>query len=302
MGSTHIDVAWKWPVRQTREKAVRSVLTALNLLDHYPDAKFLLTQPQLYQFVKELAPSLFERIKKKVADGQWEAEGGMYVESDSVLTSGESLVRQIIHGTRFFHDELGVDHQEVLWLPDAFGFNGNIPQIMKKSGLKYFMTTKINWSDTHRFPFDVFTWRGIDGSEVLAHFISTKRYDKTGLSKVFNTTYNGLQNPSQIMGTWQRFIDKDVTNDVLTCFGYGDGGGGITYQMLENTDRMRSSIARCPKTEYTTAREYFHRLESTLDSTRLPRWEGELYFEYHRGILTSVCEEKRWNRKIEATE
>lgn len=300
VGSTHIDVAWKWPVRQTREKAVRSVLTALNLLDHYPDAKFLLTQPQLYQFVKELAPSLFERIKKKVADGQWEAEGGMYVESDSVLTSGESLVRQIIHGTRFFHDELGVDHQEVLWLPDAFGFNGNIPQIMKKSGLKYFMTTKINWSDTHRFPFDVFTWRGIDGSEVLAHFISTKRYDKTGLSKVFNTTYNGLQNPSQIMGTWQRFIDKDVTNDVLTCFGYGDGGGGITYQMLENTDRMRSSIARCPKTEYTTAREYFHRLESTLDSTRLPRWEGELYFEYHRGILTSVCEEKRWNRKIEA--
>ena len=300
VGSTHIDLGWKWPVRQTREKAVRSALTALNLLDHYPEMRFMLSQPQLYQFVKEQAPSVYERIREKIKEGQWEAEGGMYVEPDSVLTGGESLVRQIIHGTRFYRDEFGVDHQEVLWLPDAFGFNGNIPQLMKKSGLKYFMTTKINWSDTHRFPFDVFTWRGIDGSEILAHFISTKNYDKTGLSKVFNTTYNGLQNPSQIMGTWQRFIDKDVTDDVLTCYGYGDGGGGPTYQMLENSRRLEHSVARCPRVKHTTVREFFHHLESTLDTSRLPRWEGELYFEYHRGILTSVAEEKRWNRKIEA--
>ena len=295
VGSTHIDVAWKWPVRQTREKAVRSVLTALNLMKHYPDFRFLLTQPQVYEFVRESTPHLFEEIKKRIKEGRWEAEGAMWLESDEVIAGGEALVRQILYGKRYIRETLGGGESEILWLPDAFGFNGNLPQLMAKSGIRYFMTTKINWSDTHIFPYDTFTWRGIDGSEVLTHFISTRNYGRTD----FNTTYNGLQNASQIMGTWERFQDKDVSEDVLTCYGYGDGGGGPTFQMLENTERLKHSPARCPGAKHATAREYFRHLESTLDRKRLPVWTGEMYFEYHRGILTSIAEEKKWNRKTE---
>ncbi len=299
VGSTHIDVAWKWPVRQTEEKAVRSTLTALNLMDRYPEFRFLFTQPVLYEAVRKLRPDIFSRILERIREGRWEAEGGMWLESDCSLTGGESLVRQIIKGKRYFTEVLGAPESVILWLPDAFGFNGNIPQLMRKSGLKYFMTTKINWSDTHRFPYDIFTWKGIDGSEVLAYFISTTDYDPSGEIKDYFTTYNGLQDASQIKGTWQRFTNKDVTSDVLTCFGYGDGGGGTTYEMIENSRRLSKSVAGCPRTVIRGAREFFEHLEKNMDRSRLPKWAGELYFEYHRGILTSIAEEKKWNRKIE---
>ena len=299
VGSTHIDVAWKWPIRQTEEKAVRSTLTALNLMGRYPSFRFLLTQPVLYEAVRKHRPDIFARIKERIKEGRWEAEGGMWLESDCSLTGGESLVRQIIHGKRYFTDVLGAPESEILWLPDAFGFNGNIPQLMKKSGLKYFMTTKINWSDTHRFPYDIFTWRGIDGSEVLAYFISTTDYDKERTSKDCYTSYNGMQDASEIKGTWQRFTDKSVTTDVLTCFGYGDGGGGTTYQMLENSERLAHSIAGCPRTIIRSAKEFFEHLDKSIDRSYLKKWVGELYFEYHRGIMTSIAEEKKWNRRIE---
>ena len=298
VGSTHIDVAWRWPLRQTKEKAVRSALTALNLMDHYPDFRFLLTQPQLYEFIREQRPDIFSRIKERIREGRWEAEGGMWLESDSVLASGESLVRQLVYGKRYISSVLEAPESEILWLPDAFGFNGNLPQIMKKAGIRYFMTTKISWSDTHIFPYDIFSWRGIDGSEVLSYFISTRNYDSSHRGVDFRTTYNGAQDASQIMGTWQRFQDKDVTEDVLTCFGYGDGGGGPTYEMLENTKRLQHSIASCPRTVMTSAHDFFTCLERKL-LKKPPIWTGELYFEYHRGTLTSISEEKKWNRVIE---
>ena len=298
VGSTHIDVAWKWPVRQTREKAVRSVLTALRLMEKYPDYHFLLTQPQLYEFVRESRPDLFAEIKKRIREGRWEAEGGMWLESDCNLASGESLVRQLLYGKRYFSEVLGAPESEILWLPDAFGFNGNLPQIMKKAGIKYFMTTKISWSDTHIFPYDVFSWRGIDGSEILSYFISTRDYGSDGRHPDYHTTYNGEQNASQIMGTWKRFQDKDITEDVLTCFGYGDGGGGPTAEMIESTERFSHSVARCPRTVMASARSFFSHLEMNLRK-KLPRWTGELYFEYHRGVMTSISEEKKWNRRIE---
>ncbi len=298
VGSTHIDVAWKWPLRQTRQKAVRSALTALNLMDHYPDFHFLLTQPQVYEFIHEERPDIFSRIKERIREGRWEAEGGMWLESDCNLASGESLVRQLIHGKRYFEEVLGAPESIVLWLPDAFGFNGNLPQIMKKAGIEYFMTTKISWSDTHIFPYDVFTWRGIDGSEVLSYFISTREYGSDGRHPDYHTTYNGIQNASQIMGTWNRFQDKDILEDVLTCYGYGDGGGGPTFGMLENSKRLSHSVARCPRTVNTGMREYFSSLRSKCRKA-LPVWTGELYFEYHRGVMTSISEEKKWNRRIE---
>ena len=298
VGSTHIDVAWKWPIRQTREKSVRSALTALRLMERYPEYHFLLTQPQVYEFIREGRPDIFNEIRKRIAEGRWEAEGGMWLESDCNLAAGESLVRQFLYGKRYFSEVLGAPESRILWLPDAFGFNGNLPQIMKKAGIEYFMTTKISWSDTHIFPYDIFSWRGIDGSEVLSYFISTREYGSDGRHPDYHTTYNGEQNASQIMGTWKRFQDKDITENVFTCFGYGDGGGGPTFQMIENTERFSHSIARCPKTVMTSARGFFDMLSKNLKKS-LPRWTGELYFEYHRGVMTSISEEKKWNRKIE---
>ena len=295
VGSTHIDVAWKWPVRQTRQKAVRSALTAINLMERYPDFTFMLTQPQVYQFIKEQAPDLFRRIKERIREGRWEAEGAMWLEPDCSMTSGESLVRQLIYGQRFFQDELGAGKSEVLWLPDAFGFPPALPTIMADAGIRYFVSTKIGWSDTDKFPYDTFIWRGTDGSEVLAHFISTQDYG----AKSFNVTYNGLQNASQIAGTWRRFQDKDVSTDVLTCYGYGDGGGGPTPAMLENTKRLVKRPCSLPQVRNCTVREFFHSMESSLDRRRLPVWSGELYLEYHRGVFTSICDEKLWNRRVE---
>lgn len=301
IGHTHIDVAWKWPLKQTRQKAVRSFNTVLNLMDRYPEYRFMSSQPQLYQFVKEEAPKLFERIKEKIREGRWEAEGAAWVEPDCNLSSGEALVRQILYGRQFFEKELGAEPNEVLWLPDVFGYSAAMPQILKKSGISYFMTTKISWNEYNKFPYDTFMWKGIDGSEVLSYLITTKDYYKPndGHDPAFNTTYNGRQNVSQIMGTWQRYQNKDLSQDVLTCFGHGDGGGGPTEEMLEESRRMESGVARCPKTRQTFVKEFFHLLEEKMDKKRLPSWNGELYLEFHRGTYTSMAKNKWYNRKSE---
>lgn len=301
IGHTHIDVAWKWPLKQTRQKAVRSFNTVLNLMDRYPEYRFMSSQPQLYEFVKEEAPKLFERIKEKIKEGRWEAEGAAWVEPDCNLSSGEALVRQILYGRRFFEKELGVEPNEVLWLPDVFGYSAAMPQILKKSGISYFMTTKISWNEYNKFPYDTFVWRGIDGSEVLSYLITTKDYYKKndGNDPLFNTTYNGRQNVSQVMGTWQRYQNKDLSQDVLTCFGHGDGGGGPTEEMLEESRRMEYGVARCPRTRQTFVKEFFHILEEKMDKKRLPSWNGELYLEFHRGTYTSMAKNKWYNRKSE---
>ncbi len=300
IGHTHIDVAWKWPLKQTRQKAVRSFHTVLRLMERYPEYKFMSSQPQLYEFVKEAAPELFEQIKNRIKEGRWEAEGATWLEPDCNLVSGESLIRHILYGKRFFEKELGAGACQVLWLPDVFGYSAALPQIMKKSGLSYFMTTKISWNEYNQFPYDTFRWRGIDGSEVLAHLISTKDFIKEGTKQdSFNTTYNGRQNAVQIKGTWQRYQNKDLSRDVLTCFGYGDGGGGPTEQMLEESRRMEYGVAGCPQVKQTFVKEFFHILEQNMDKRRLPLWSGELYLEFHRGTYTSMAENKRYNRKCE---
>lgn len=303
VGHTHIDVAWLWTLAQTREKAIRSFATVNYLMDRYPEYKFLSSQPQLYDFVRKDCPPLFEKIRSRVADGHWEPEGGMWLESDCNMASGESLIRQFLHGQEFFGREFG-KQGHVLWLPDAFGFSGALPQIMAQCGMDWFMTTKMAWNDTNCMPHDLTRWRGIDGTEVLAYFISTKDYDKRpdrNPKPSFNTTYNGLLNPRQVMGCWQRFQDKELTQDVLQCYGYGDGGGGVTAEMLEINRRMEKGIPGAPQTRLTHAAPYFDKLKQHLDETQadLPCWHGEMYFEYHRGVFTSQGRNKRANRAAE---
>ena len=298
IGHTHIDVAWWWTVAQTREKVVRSFATVLKLMEEYPNYKFMSSQPVLYYFLLQRYPELMAKIKEKVKEGRWEPEGGMWLEADCNLTSGESLVRQFVYGKRFFKEEFGVDNK-ILWLPDVFGYSGALPQIMKKSGVEYFMTTKLAWNQINKIPNDTFMWRGIDGSEVLTHLITTLGIGQDPKESFF-TTYNGMLHPDAIMGGWERYQNKEINNDILICYGYGDGGGGPTRQMLEVSKRMEKGVKGIPLVRQEGPLTYFKELEHKVkDNRRLETWEGEFYFEYHRGTYTSMARNKRGNRKSE---
>ena len=297
IGHTHIDVAWLWTVEQTREKTARSFSTVLKLMEEFPNYKFMSSQPQLYEFLKERYPDLYAKIKERVKEGRWEPEGGMWLEADTNLTSGESLVRQFLYGKRFFKEEFGVDSR-ILWLPDVFGYSGALPQIMKKSGIDYFMTTKLAWNQIDKMPYDTFLWKGIDGSAIFTHLVTTLGVGQS--EDDFFTTYNGMLHPDALMGGWNRYQNKDINNDILVCYGYGDGGGGPTREMLETSKRMEKGIKGLPKVRQEFSRKYFDELyDRVKDSRRLATWEGELYFEYHRGTYTSMGRNKRANRKSE---
>ena len=297
IGHTHIDVAWWWTVEQTREKVARSFSTVLKLMDEYPSYKFMSSQPQLYHFLKERYPELYTQIKRRIDEGRWEPEGGMWVEADCNLTSGESLVRQFIHGKKFFKEEFGANNQ-ILWLPDVFGYSGALPQIMKECGINYFMTTKLAWNQFNKHPYDTFMWRGIDGSEVLTHLITTLGVGQSVSN--FYTTYNGFLHPDALIGGWQRYQNKDINNDILISYGYGDGGGGPTREMLETSVRMEKGVTGMPRVRQEPSLIYFRQLDDRVyGNRRLPTWEGELYFEYHRGTYTSMARNKRSNRKAE---
>ncbi|GGJ30653.1 alpha-mannosidase [Paenibacillus hunanensis] len=297
IGHTHIDVAWLWRLKHTREKAIRSFSTVMRLMEKFPDYVFLQTQPQLYDYVKQDAPELYEQIKARIAEGRWEAGGAMWLEADCNLTSGESLTRQLLLGTRFFKEEFGVE-SDYLWLPDVFGYSWALPQILKKSGIDTFMTTKISWNQFNRMPHDTFHWRGIDGTEVLTHFITTTEPDSEPGSWFY--TYNGQLVPKTAQGSWEAYRDKEMNRELLVSYGYGDGGGGVNRTMLE----MRRRIDRMPGLPHMRtglAGDYFRRLQETVANTDsyVHTWDGELYLEYHRGTYTSQAYNKRMNRKLE---
>lgn len=305
IGHTHIDIAWMWDVAQTREKVVRSVSTVLQYMDRYPDYTFMMSQPQLYEFVKEEAPELYEKIKERIKEGRWEADGGMWVEADTNLTSGESLSRQFLYGTRFFEKEFGVTCK-TLWLPDVFGYSACIPQLLKQCDIPYFYTTKLDWNDHNRMPHDTFWWKGIDGSKCLTAFsTTTNAVDWKGdIQHTPNvkgqSTYNGRMDPNQIMGNWLRYHEKDICPETLQLFGFGDGGGGPTEEQLENYERMKYGIPGLPYVRQDFQKSYFERLEQACkNNADVPVWDGEIYFEYHRGTYTSVAEIKKQNRKCE---
>ncbi len=298
IGHSHIDTAWLWPFRQTEEKCQRTFSTAVNMMKEFPEYKFITSQPQQFKYIKELEPELFEEIKKMVKSGNWEIEGAMWVEPDCNLPSGESLCRQLLHGKRFMKEEFGVD-SKILWLPDVFGYSAALPQILKKAGVTRFVTSKISWNETNTLPCDVFMWQGIDGTEILSYFLTAQDYDPR--EKLRNgTTYNGNISARQIRGTWERFQQKELHNEVINTFGHGDGGGGPTREMIEVGRRLEKGIPGCPTVTFEKAGDFLDRLEADVKDNRfLPKWVGELYLEYHRGTYTSIAKNKRNNRKSE---
>lgn len=297
VGHTHIDVAWLWRLKHTREKISRSFSTVLRLMEQYPEYIFLQSQPQLYEYIKKDFPEIYEKIKERVAEGRWESDGAMWVEADCNLTSGESLTRQILLGSKFFKDEFGTD-VEYLWLPDVFGYSWALPQILKKAGIDTFMTTKISWNQYNRMPHDTFKWKGIDGSEVVTHFITTP--DPWSEPGSWFYTYNGQLTPKTVKGVWDAYSEKEMNKELLISYGYGDGGGGVNRDTLEQR-RCIDRIPGLPHLETSTAREYFRNLKETVENTDqfVHTWDGELYLEYHRGTYTSQAYNKRMNRKME---
>ncbi|HEY4386713.1 MAG TPA: glycoside hydrolase family 38 C-terminal domain-containing protein, partial [Ktedonobacteraceae bacterium] len=297
-GHAHIDVAWLWTLGQTRRKSSRTFHTVLRLMEQFPDYHFTQSQPQLYDYIRQDHPALFEAIKQRVAEGRWETTGGMWVEADCNLSGPESLARQFLLGRSFFkeHFGAGVD-TPVLWLPDVFGYAWALPQLIKQAGLKYFFTIKIGWSQYNRLPYDSFWWQGIDGTRVLTHFSPTPEP-----GSAYASTYNSPVTPAAVMGTWTNFRQKDlghgdVVPPVLTAFGYGDGGGGPTREMLENLREM-AEFPAVPRTRQGDVGQFFRQLEESSGSM-LPTWNGELYLEYHRGTYTTQSRNKRANRKSE---
>ena len=298
IGHTHIDVAWLWTLSQTREKVLRSFSTVLNLMKQYPEYKFMSSQAQLYKYLKEQSPELYEEVREMVRQGRWEVEGAMWVEADCNLTSGESLVRQLLFGKRFFKKEFDVDCK-VLWLPDVFGYSAALPQILIKSGVTRFLTSKISWNETNKMPNDTFMWQGIDGTEILSYFLTAQ--DKVKDREPENYTfYNAMLNPTQMSGAWDRYQNKDLNDEVLVTYGYGDGGGGPTAEMIENGRRLEKGIPGCPSVRFDTAGAFLNKLEKRVKNNKnLPKWVGELYLELHRGTYTSMAKNKRYNRKSE---
>lgn len=292
IGHSHIDMAWMWQSHHTREKARRTFSTMLHLMRQYPEFQYLHSSPQLYRFVQQDDPELYARIKEKIISGQWEVTGGWWVEADTNLSGAEALVRQVLFGKRFIRREFGVDCK-VLWMPDTFGFSWVIPQLMKKSGLDYFACSSIHWSKFNRFPYDTFHWRGMDGSEVLVTFFTTP-----GETKKNHYNYNGVANPYQLKTAWEHYRQKDINTELLMPFGWGDGGGGPTTEMIESI-RAEADIPGIPRVRIGKVEPYFERLAKQLEDKQIPVWDGELYLESLQGVYTSQARNKRLNRQSE---
>jgi alpha-mannosidase len=301
VGHAHIDLAWLWPVAQTRRKAAHTFSTVLALMERYPAYHFVASQPALYQMVKQDHPTLYEQIKERVAQGRWEPTGATWVEMDCNLTGGEALVRQFLFGKRFFREEFGLDPR-LLWLPDVFGYASALPQIMKSCGVDYFMTTKISWNEYNRLPYDTFRWRGIDGSEILTQMVTTPidpAVDTWAGAKPYMYTYSGKFTPFDVVGSWAAYKQKTINDELLYLFGYGDGGGGPTAAMQETAARL-ATLPGFPHIEQGSAEAFFQRLEQRVwNEPDLPTWVGELYLELHRGTYTSQGWIKRANRRAE---
>jgi alpha-mannosidase len=282
VGHSHIDTAWLWPLRETMRKCARTFQTQIEYMKKYPEYVFACSQAVQYAWMKKYYPTIFQGIKEMIKKGQWEPVGSMWVEMDCNLASGESMVRHFLHGKRFFNEEFGYETID-MWEPDVFGYSAALPQIMKKSGIRYFMTQKLSWNEFNKIPHHTFLWEGIDGTRIFSHFLPSD-------------TYNANTTPAQLIYNTKNFKDKDRANRSLYTFGYGDGGGGPSIQMIENLRRMKN-LEGIPKVTLEKAVDFFVKAEN--DATDLQVWVGELYFELHRGTYTTQARNKRGNRKCE---
>jgi len=282
IGHAHLDTAWLWPLAETCRKAVRTFSSQAAYLDRYPEYRFCCSQAQQYDWIRRRNPDLYARIARHVADGRWVPVGGTWVEPDCNLPSGESLARQFLHGQRFFEREFGRRCRE-FWNPDVFGYASQLPQIMRLAGIDRFLTQKLSWNRFNQPEHHTFTWEGVDGSQVLAHFPPAD-------------TYNATADVAELRRSARDYRDHDRSRRGLLVFGWGDGGGGPTPAMLESLRRC-SDLEGVPPTEIMTPERFFDELEA--DADQLPVVVGELYFEYHRGTYTSQAAVKRGNRRGE---
>ena len=282
VGHAHIDTAWLWPIRETKRKCVRTFASAVALMDDYPEYVFAASSAQHYTWIEERHPELFTKITERVERGQWEPVGGMWVEADMNLPSGESLVRQIVFGQRYFEEKFGRRCTEV-WIPDVFGYPAGLPQVFAAGGMHRFVTQKLSWNKQNTFPHSTFWWEGLDGSRVLTHFPPVD-------------TYNAEITPDEFGFSITNFKDHAWSTDSLMPFGHGDGGGGPTREMLERARRLAHIDSRATL-EVGAPDAMFARIER--DGTSAPVWRGELYFETHRGTLTSQLKTKLGNRRCE---
>ena len=282
VGHSHLDLAWLWPIRETKRKSARTFTKQLNNIGLYPEYIYGASQPWQFEYLRGHEPAIWEKIKTAVESGRIEPQGGMYVEADTNLSGGEALIRQIYYGKTFFREAFGKD-MKICWLPDVFGYNGNLPQILKGTGIPYFFTIKLSWNEHNRFPYRSFNWAGIDGSEVLVHMAPDETYNSDAL-------------PSSSRHAYENYPEKDASREALLVYGIGDGGGGPGEAFIELLNRQKS-LAHTPEVRFSSALSFFEILEGRKD--RLPRYRGELYLEKHQGTYTTQGRNKRFNRRTE---
>lgn len=282
IGNAHLDLAWLWPMEETYRKTERTFAAQLRLLEEYPEYKYIQSQPAAYEMCRERYPELFERIKEAIKEGRWIADGAMWVEPDTNMAGGEALIRQLVHGKRYYQDVLGVK-SEVLWLPDTFGYTAALPQILKKCGVKYLVTQKIFWSynEGDQFPYHYFYWEGMDGSRIISFL---------------PTSYGYSTDPQEINKTWKNRVQVRDLDAFLLPFGYGDGGGGPTRDYIEYAKRQED-LEGGVKVKMSSPQEFFEEMDALGGPANT--YVGELYFSAHRGTYTSQAMVKRYNRKCE---
>ncbi len=290
VGNSHIDMAWLWPWTETVEVVRNTFRSVLDLMREYPDFKFTMSSARTFEWMQEKYPDLFKEIQQRVKEGRWEIIGGMWVEPDLNMPDGESLVRQILVGKRYFQKNFGVD-VKIGWNPDSFGYNYQLPQIYKKSGMDYFVTQKLLWAhEFTTFPYKLFWWQAPDGSRLLTYF---------------PRDYAGGIDADQLgrdLSVWMPSIYGPKLTDrpeMMHLYGVGDHGGGPTRVMLDHADQLRAPDTVFPKVQFSFASEFFSDLEKKLPSMQVPTWDGELYFQYHRGVFTTQAETKRRIRRAE---
>ncbi len=285
VGHAHIDTAWLWPLRETVRKVARTVSNVTQLMDDHPEFTFVMSQAQQLAWLKEHRPEVYARAQEKVKTGQFLPTGSLWVEPDTNITGGEALVRQFVHGKRFYLEEFGVETEE-MWLPDTFGYNAALPQLMKLAGVRWFLTQKISWNTTNKFPHHTFWWEGIDGTRIFSHFPPVD-------------TYNSDLSGAEVAHSVRNFQDKAAVNQSLIPFGYGDGGGGPTREMLARAARLRN-LEGSARVEMDKPADFFERAHAEYEENGgAPVWSGELYLEFHRGTLTSQLATKQGNRRSE---
>ncbi|HVN00334.1 MAG TPA: glycoside hydrolase family 38 C-terminal domain-containing protein [Caulobacteraceae bacterium] len=286
MGHAHIDTAWLWPIEETRRKVRRTFATAADLLRRHPHFRHAQSFAEYYRGLEDDDPALLEAVKAQVAAGRWEPVGGLWVEPDINMPSGESLVRQALYGQRYFERTFGQRHTAA-WLPDTFGFTPALPQILKGAGLTSLYTVKIGWSETNRFPHSRFWWQGIDGTRLLVHHMIHPE-----------DNYNGQVTPRSLLRVWRNNADKQASSETIYPIGFGDGGGGPTAEMIAAQAAL-ADFPLVPATRFASVADYYAKARAEADAGHVETWAGELYLEYHRGVLTSQARTKRLHRQAE---